>query len=604
VTAGEVPDFSAHTHLLSTTKTKKKKFFFFFFIGETKIFLGNPKNILELLSSQFQTASQLETKHPQLTKMSSDATMAFPIKFVFPITFDDDDVVNTTIHADGMYHPYPLKLPSGWKFDHLRGEDDVFLYVQVGEHVPNDSKGPNAGNKRPRPEPEAKHVTIRYTEPVLTRERWMMLKTQEEHAKILHQTETAFENAKRARLELEAAPATTKTDLVAAALEIHLLTKGRDERRAVRQLTYELKQSTKWFRVEAGVPCCLGGVPGKSHVYFKCGPDATGAKQNVLLPLKEETATIARTTPVRPEQLDFQPLGHGAFAAAFSADCTRVVSGDEDNMVRIWDANTGTVLLELAGHTKHVSSVAFSADGARIVSGSWDYTVRVWDAASGTEIKKLVTPRRDRVNSLALLPGGTHVLSAGSEGRVYRWNLDTGGIDVEFKTRFYSVYTMALSRCATKLVTGSHGRVSVFDTETGVIALDLQDHHGQCGAVAICNDGELVVSGGDDGVLRCSNRITGAVSWEIKTERAFNAATFSNDRAFVVTGNLSGHVLFRHAQTGRFLYELRVKGRVMSLAFSEADRYLLVASRDQFYDGQPRAFIHRWEMRDFLNELR
>ena len=50
----------------------------------------------------------------------------------------------------------------------------------------------------------------------------------------------------------------------------------------------------------------------------------------------------------------------------------------------MWDARTGTPLLDLKGHTGTVTSVAFSPDGTRIVTGSGDQTAKVWDARTGT----------------------------------------------------------------------------------------------------------------------------------------------------------------------------------------------------------------------------
>jgi WD40 repeat protein len=77
--------------------------------------------------------------------------------------------------------------------------------------------------------------------------------------------------------------------------------------------------------------------------------------------------------------------GHtsSVYSVAFSSDGTRIVSGSDDNSVRVWDASTGVELKELKGHASSVYSVAFSSDGTRIVSGSRDNSVQVWDASTG-----------------------------------------------------------------------------------------------------------------------------------------------------------------------------------------------------------------------------
>jgi len=43
----------------------------------------------------------------------------------------------------------------------------------------------------------------------------------------------------------------------------------------------------------------------------------------------------------------------------------------------------GEQVSELKGHSGGVRSVSFSPDGSKIVSGSDDNTIRVWDASTG-----------------------------------------------------------------------------------------------------------------------------------------------------------------------------------------------------------------------------
>jgi WD40 repeat protein len=80
----------------------------------------------------------------------------------------------------------------------------------------------------------------------------------------------------------------------------------------------------------------------------------------------------------------------------------RIVSGSDDNTVRVWGASTGAELkvLEgptcallnlLKGHTGIVHSVAFSAECMWVVSGSYDESVRM-----GAELKGQTSVDSDR----------------------------------------------------------------------------------------------------------------------------------------------------------------------------------------------------------------
>ena len=66
-------------------------------------------------------------------------------------------------------------------------------------------------------------------------------------------------------------------------------------------------------------------------------------------------------------------------SVCLSSDDGMVVSGSNDNTVRLWDRSSGVLLRTLEGHRGSVNSVCLSSDDGMVVSGSFDNTVRLWD---------------------------------------------------------------------------------------------------------------------------------------------------------------------------------------------------------------------------------
>ncbi|PIO15961.1 hypothetical protein AB205_0186000, partial [Aquarana catesbeiana] len=59
-----------------------------------------------------------------------------------------------------------------------------------------------------------------------------------------------------------------------------------------------------------------------------------------------------------------------------------VVSGSRDATLRVWDIETGQCLHVLMGHVAAVRCVQY--DGRRVVSGAYDFMVKVWDPETET----------------------------------------------------------------------------------------------------------------------------------------------------------------------------------------------------------------------------
>ena len=113
--------------------------------------------------------------------------------------------------------------------------------------------------------------------------------------------------------------------------------------------------------------------------------------------------------------LQHQISGHGGSVtgAEFSPDGQILLTASTDATARLWRADTGALIAELAEHTGELRSAHFNADASRVVTASDDKTARLWDARSGALIATL-TGHAKEVRAAVFSP----------DGAVYRHRLE------------------------------------------------------------------------------------------------------------------------------------------------------------------------------------
>jgi eukaryotic-like serine/threonine-protein kinase len=301
---------------------------------------------------------------------------------------------------------------------------------------------------------------------------------------------------------------------------------------------------------------------------------------------------------------------------AVSPDGRRVVSGGNDQTVRIWDATSGQCRHKLIGHSDQVPCVALSPDARRIASGSAvtvpllpaSFTgliaaafvpparvgeIRLWDADIGTEIRCL-RGGEGIVLGLAFSPDGRSLASAGADGVIRIWDADTGQMNRGLRGHSKEATGLAFSPDGRRLAAGgADGTVRIWDVKTGAELHTLAGHRDGTEGVAFSPDGRRLASAGWDSTVRVWDVLTGR---EVFADPLVHpcppmAVTFTPDGQRLATAGWDSTVKIWDAASGEEILTLRGHTRPVSgLAFDAEGRRLFTSGEDgtiRIWDATP-----------------
>ena len=130
------------------------------------------------------------------------------------------------------------------------------------------------------------------------------------------------------------------------------------------------------------------------------------------------------------QTLDRERDGHsgGVWAIALSADGNRLLSGSQDQTLKLWDAISGRLIDTLSGHQSWIRAVAISPDCQTLLSGSADGTLKIWqaDAVGKYRCQQTHNAHSGPILSIAIHPDGQQIATGSTDHTIRLWNLKTG----------------------------------------------------------------------------------------------------------------------------------------------------------------------------------
>ncbi|KAL8568850.1 hypothetical protein ACOMHN_053848 [Nucella lapillus] len=276
----------------------------------------------------------------------------------------------------------------------------------------------------------------------------------------------------------------------------------------------------------------------------------------------------------------------------------RIVSGSDDNTLKVWSAVTGKCLRTLVGHTGGVWSSQMS--GNIVISGSTDRSLRVWNADTG-ECKHVLYGHTSTVRCMSLY--GKKVVSGSRDATMRMWDIETG------HCLHVLLGHVAAVRCVLydgkRVVSGAYDyTVRVWKPETETCLHVLQGHTNRVYSlqfdVVHIFDGVHIVSGSLDTSIRVWNVNTGACLHTLVGHQSLTSGLELKDN-ILVSGNADSTVKVWDITTGKCLQTLQGANKHQSaVTCLQFNKKFVVTSSD---DGTVKIWdLHTGEyLRDLVS---
>ena len=116
------------------------------------------------------------------------------------------------------------------------------------------------------------------------------------------------------------------------------------------------------------------------------------------------------------------------YSLAFNSSGNRLVSGDKNGTVKIWNGNTYKLIANLKGHTARIVSAAFSPDDSYIATSSYDGTLRIWNNHETSHDPILIKEHESWIFATTFSPDSKKIItSSQKDNLIFIWdsNLET-----------------------------------------------------------------------------------------------------------------------------------------------------------------------------------
>lgn len=270
-------------------------------------------------------------------------------------------------------------------------------------------------------------------------------------------------------------------------------------------------------------------------------------------------------------------------SVAYSPNGRRIVTGGKDGTAQVLDAQSGELLNTLQGHFSPVTSASYSPDGRCIVTSSEDQTARVWDARSRRVLTTL-QGHSSFVSSASYSPDGRYIVTSSGDKTARIWDAQSGRTLITLLGHSAPVTSANYSPDGRCIVTGSRDQTArVWNAQSGQLLHTLQSHSSSVHSASYSPDGRRIVTSSGDHTARVWDAQSGQLLYVLQGHSSsVHRASYSPDGRWIVTSGTNQTVQVWDTKSGQLLTSLQGHGAsITSVNYSPDGRRIVTGSVDQ-----------------------